>query len=53
MSETRADAKPTFDKIWPGARVSQVMPLTSESATTRAGIAIVVRPRGKELIEGR
>lgn len=53
LCETRADAKPTLDKIWPWSKVLEVFPVTSPTAIRRAGLAMVGRPGGKALLEGR
>lgn len=44
LNETRADVGPTMRKIWPGAKLQQILPVLSNGAPTRACTAVILKP---------
>lgn len=47
LRETTADARETFARIWPGAKVEQVVPRSQAGVPTGAGLALVTKPGAK------
>lgn len=53
LCDTRADARPTFSRIWPGAKVEQILPISQGNSTAIASMAVVIKPVGEMILRKR
>lgn len=50
LSETRANVTATFEKLWPGAKVDQILRKRNGGPAARAGVAVVTRVQAASLL---